>query len=369
MYNSTPGLDGNYYSFVAVVENINDPDNLGRVRVRCLGRDSHDLSLQPSVNLPWCLVVHSCNASKMHHDIRPEDWVTGYFMDGAAMQRPLITGVIPGIKRAEASPTYGFSKQLTDAEKEKEPVAAPGQIISGKVVDTVAGVPLLCRGEYEGTLIAQTNKDVVHVCDIATQLKRSVIWESLKHSQFVSAIRKAIEALIKALGNSPDSISQRVIELAKWLKRKLKEIQDGIKKLNDYLQITVEVARQLRDIIDWILSLPARLQAALSNCLSAFLSGIGSLLGDVLTLPSASGPDISSALSAVKETLQQAGATITAVTNTLTIPAEIADAVLTPSSVSDVSKIQSAVDSYITQQTQTNQSALNIVSDEERKLA
>lgn len=369
MFNTTAGLDGKYYWFIGVVENVNDPQKLGRVRVRIIGKDTHHLSYQPSENLPWIPTTRACNVSKSSHDITPEDWVTGYYMDGAAMQHPLITGMIPGIKRADAPENIGFSKQLTEEEKQQEPVPAEGQVISGKQVDTISGVPLSSRGEYEGTLVAQTNKEVVHVCDIATQLKQSVIWERLKHSQFVTAIREAIEAFIKALGNSPDSISQKVIDAAKWLRRKLKDIQDKIKELNDYLQITVEVAKQLRAIVDWILSLPARLQSALSNCLSAFLSGIGSLLSDVLTLPSAAGPDISSALNEVKSAVEQAGATITTASEALAVPAQIASAVLAPSSISSTSEIQSAVTSYITQQTETNQSALNIVTSEKIELA
>ena len=369
MFNTTAGLDGKYYWFIGVVENVNDPSKLGRVRVRIIGKDTHDLSCQPSENLPWIPTTRACNVSKSSHDITPEDWVTGYYMDGAAMQHPLVTGMIPGIKRAEASENIGFSKQLTEEEKQQEPVPAEGQVISGKQVDTIPGVPLSSRGEYEGTLVAQTNKEVVHVCDIATQLKQSIIWERLKHSQFVTAIRKAIEALMKALGNSPDSISQKVIDAAKWLRRQLKDIQDKIKELNDYLQITVEVAKQLRAIVDWILSLPARLQAALSNCLTAFLSGIGSLLSDVLTLPSASGPDISSALNEVKSAVVQTGAIVTTATETLAVPAQIASLIVTPSSTTDVAKIQTAVDSYITQQTETNQSALNVVTSEKIELA
>jgi hypothetical protein len=369
MFNTTAGLDGKFYWFIGVVENVNDPEKLGRVRVRTIGKDTHDLSSQPSENLPWIPTTRACNVSKSSHDITPEDWVTGYYMDGAAMQHPLITGMIPGIKRADAPENIGFSKQLTEEEKQQEPVPAEGQVISGKQVDTISGVPLSSRGEYEGTLVAQTNKEVVHVCDIATQLKQSVFWERLKHTEFVSRIRLAIQEFMKLLGNSPDSISQKVVDAAKWLRRQLKDFQDRIKQLDEYLQITVEAARLLKSIVDWISSLPARLKSALSTCLSAFLSGLDSILGDVLTLPSASGSDISSALNEVKSAVAEVSATVTTVSESIAVPAQIASTVVTPSSITDVATIQTAVTSYITQQTETNQSALNIVTSEKIELA
>lgn len=361
------GKDG-FVWWTGVVENRNDPLKLNAIRVRIIGWHSESLADMPSEMLPWAPVMVPVTDTNSSIDIKEGDWVIGFFMDGAAGQKPVVMGAFHGIKTIEDNTSQGFSPQLTEEQKSELPVAPTDVVLGGEKTEEPT-TPRMCRGKIEGTLIEQTNKEVVHVCDIATQLKQSVIWERLKHSQFVTAIREAIEAFIKALGNSPDSISQKVIDAAKWLRRKLKDIQDKIKELNDYLQITVEVAKQLRAIVDWILSLPARLQSALSNCLSAFLSGIGSLLSDVLTLPSASGPDISSALNEVKSAVEQAGATITTATEALAVPAQIASAVLAPSSISSTSAIQTAVDSYITQQTETNQSALNIVTSEKIELA
>jgi len=364
--NNFIGKDG-FVWWLGVVENRNDPLKLNSVRVRIIGWHSDSLTDMPSDMLPWAPVMTPVTDTRGSIDIKEGDWVVGFFMDGMAGQKPVVLGSFHGIKSADDDTQTGFSPQLTEEQKQELPVAPNDVVLPGSKVDEPT-VPRSARGNLQGTLIEQTNKEVVHVCDIATQLKRSVIWERLKHSQFVSQIRQAIEALIKALGFSPDSISQRVVELAKWLRRKLKEIQDLIQELNDYLQVTVEVARQLRAIIDWILSLPARLQAALSNCLAAFISGVSSLLSDVLSLPSASGNGISEALTEVKKTFDQASTTINQATNLLAVPAQIASAVITPASVSDVSAVQSSVDSYISQQTQTNQSALNVYSTKEYKL-
>jgi len=361
------GKDG-FVWWIGVVENRNDPLKMGALRVRIIGWHSESLTDMPSEMLPWAPVLKPCAASNFSTDVKEGDWVTGFFQDGNAGQKPIVIGKYEGIKSINDNYSQGFSPQLTAEQRSQLPVAPNGVVLGGSQIDEPT-TPRTSRGELEGTLIEQTNKEVVHVCDIATQMKRSVIWERLKHSQFVSQIRQAIEALIKSFGNSPDSISQRIIELAKWLRRKLKEVQDLIQELNDYLQITVEVARQLRAIIDWILSLPARLKAALQNCLAAFISGVSSLLSDVLTLPSASGNDIGEVLGEVKKTFDQAGATINQATNLLAVPAQIVDAVLTPASVTDVSKVQSAVDSYISQQATSNQNATNVYTTKDYQLA
>jgi hypothetical protein len=369
LHDSIPGLNGKLYWFNAVVENTSDPRKMGRMQIRVLGKDTEKLDKQPSKLLAWAVPLHPLTGTHMSLDVKPGDWVWGFYIDDKVAQNPIILGVYPGIKRVENDPTQGFSDQRTDEQKKEEPDAPPGVIVAGKEIESITGSPQTAQGKLEGTLIEQTNKDVVHVCDIATQLKRSVIWERLKHTQFVTLIRDAIQGLITALGNSPDSLSQKVVEFAQWLRLKLKWIQDKLKLATDYLQITVEVATQLRAIADWILSLPARLQAALSNCLSAFLSGIGSLVSDALTLPSASGTNITEILNEVKKTTDQAGQTITAAITLLAIPTEIAGAILAPSSVADVAKVQAAVDSYITQQSETNQSALNSVNTNKGSMA
>ena len=43
--------------FVGVVENRNDPAQLGRVQVRIIGIHDSNLNLLPTKDLPWALVV------------------------------------------------------------------------------------------------------------------------------------------------------------------------------------------------------------------------------------------------------------------------------------------------------------------------
>ena len=50
------GLDG-FTWFVGVVEDRNDPDQLGRVRVRCVGLHTEDRTQLPTDDLPWELTL------------------------------------------------------------------------------------------------------------------------------------------------------------------------------------------------------------------------------------------------------------------------------------------------------------------------
>ena len=51
------GLDG-FVWFTGVVEDRNDPEYLGRVRVRCVGYHTDSITELPTAELPWAHVMH-----------------------------------------------------------------------------------------------------------------------------------------------------------------------------------------------------------------------------------------------------------------------------------------------------------------------
>ena len=125
------GLDG-FVWFVGVVEDRNDPDQLGRVRVRCLGFHTEDLVKLPTADLPWAHVMHPTTDPAMHGlGITPSflvegGWVVGFFRDAAEKQQPIIIGTLPGVPKSSADPTKGFndprnksSTQLNDGGKKQ----------------------------------------------------------------------------------------------------------------------------------------------------------------------------------------------------------------------------------------------------------
>ena len=108
------GLDG-FVWFVGVVEDRNDPEALGRVRVRCIGFHTEDISALPTTDLPWAHVMHPVTDPCMQgmgnspSFLVEGSYVIGFFRDSAEKQQPIIIGSIPGNPSTAPNPKEGFS--------------------------------------------------------------------------------------------------------------------------------------------------------------------------------------------------------------------------------------------------------------------
>ena len=107
-------LKKDFYSFTGVVEDRNDPEYLGRYRVRVLGIHTDDKKVLPTKDLPWAqciLPVTSPGISGLGHSpsfLVEGSWVFGYMRDGASCQEPVIIGSIPGYPIEYAVSSKGF---------------------------------------------------------------------------------------------------------------------------------------------------------------------------------------------------------------------------------------------------------------------
>ena len=106
------GLDG-FKWFVGVVEDNNDPDKLGRVKVRAYGFHTKDLTDIPTDSLPWASVMSPTNDTSMQgigkfSKIVNGTWVVGFYMDAAEMQNPIVMGTLKG-KPSYKDSRFGFS--------------------------------------------------------------------------------------------------------------------------------------------------------------------------------------------------------------------------------------------------------------------
>lgn len=90
------GHDG-FVWFMAVVEDINDPLKIGRVKARCIGWHTEELSVD---DLPWAYPIQPVTDSTSTHTLKPNDWVLGFFLDAKLGQQPMILGVFPAIPQA-----------------------------------------------------------------------------------------------------------------------------------------------------------------------------------------------------------------------------------------------------------------------------
>ena len=100
--------------FNGVVEDRQDPQKLGRLRVRCVGIHTDNKDDLPTADLPWSQLIHPITSSGISGlgsspgFIVEGTWVFGYFRDGYAMQEPMIIGTLPGKPVELADTSKGF---------------------------------------------------------------------------------------------------------------------------------------------------------------------------------------------------------------------------------------------------------------------
>ena len=114
MYDNNFLGKNNFIWFNGVVEDRNDPQKLGRLRVRCVGIHTDNKDDLPTADLPWSQLIHpitSSGISGLGHSpgfIVEGTWVFGYFRDGYAMQEPMVIGTLPGKPAELANTQKGF---------------------------------------------------------------------------------------------------------------------------------------------------------------------------------------------------------------------------------------------------------------------
>ena len=114
MYDNNFLGKNNFIWFNGVVEDRQDPQKLGRLRVRCVGIHTDNKEELPTADLPWSQLIHPITSSGISGlgsspgFIVEGTWVFGYFRDGYAMQEPMVIGTLPGKPSELAETGKGF---------------------------------------------------------------------------------------------------------------------------------------------------------------------------------------------------------------------------------------------------------------------
>lgn len=115
MTNTIDNLIGQQFAwFTGVVEDVNDPEQMGRVRVRCIGYHSENKSQIATEELPWSVVMTPVQSASMSGigqsatGILPGSWVIGFFRDGRSAQDAIVLGTIPSYS-TRPDPSLGFA--------------------------------------------------------------------------------------------------------------------------------------------------------------------------------------------------------------------------------------------------------------------
>jgi len=93
--------------FIGVVEDVNDPLLINRIRVRCIGYHPKDKTLLPTDQLPWAPFISS-TAQMSAPMVNQGDWVVGFFIDGVMAQQPVVLGSYVSIPERSPNPNEGF---------------------------------------------------------------------------------------------------------------------------------------------------------------------------------------------------------------------------------------------------------------------
>ena len=348
-----PELRG-YLVWHGLVEDVFDRLKMGRVRVRIIGWHSLDRAKMPTHTLPWAFIAKATTGSFSSPNLQLNDWVTGFFLDGYGGQKPVVIGKYDGItpKRYDdllriRPPTEripgsvallgaglgdnlpgGYEVDLTDAQKQMiRSYPKPATQIELYPEDRPR-TPPTSQGIIANTPVGVANKKRVHVCDISAGMRRAAAITRAALGTLMKGIRAAVKAILGALGISLDSESARFIELAKKIKREIDYVRRFIDKINSYATIVVNYARQIRAMIDWILSLPKILAEMLAGCLNELLNAAAAGFSSLIA--SAAGVE-GNPLKEVTEIIDSSQKLIDSTSKLLNVPGQVVEALATPS--------------------------------------
>lgn len=126
-------LSGRFEWFIGVVEDINDPDQINRVRVRCFGYHTTDTNKISTDSLPWATVMMpttsaSYKGTGSNHELMVGSWVVGFFRDGPSAQDPIVMGSI-------ATQTDGVTDIPTETQGENYPNRKVHKTAAGHTIE------------------------------------------------------------------------------------------------------------------------------------------------------------------------------------------------------------------------------------------
>lgn len=89
-------IDGIFTWFTGIIKDIDDKENLNRVKVQALGFYADDIA---TADLPWATVMMPVTAASLqgnggNHHLEVGTWVVGFMRDGPSAQDPMVMGSI-----------------------------------------------------------------------------------------------------------------------------------------------------------------------------------------------------------------------------------------------------------------------------------
>jgi hypothetical protein len=99
------GFNGDMYWAIGRVEDVNDPKEIGRIKVRWFGVYSDNDTDLPVSDIPWSYVMDSVSSASSGgvgctpHGLMVGSWVVGFFLDGRRAQQAIVIGSLNGVHK------------------------------------------------------------------------------------------------------------------------------------------------------------------------------------------------------------------------------------------------------------------------------
>lgn len=134
--------------FIGLVEDINDPLQLGRVRVRCFGFHTDNKIDLPTEALPWAIHIKPVTTGSYRSPtgIALNTTVIGIFADDVVAQYPIILGSISGVNSRRGSDYNASTENIIQNKAGGDP------LISGVDISNELSEDTIVTSQYLGSL-------------------------------------------------------------------------------------------------------------------------------------------------------------------------------------------------------------------------
>jgi hypothetical protein len=339
----------NFVWWIGVIEDRKDPLNLGRCKIRIFGTHTENLQLIPTSSLPWAIPLYPVNDPRNFSSPMEGEYVFGFFTDGLSSQAPVYMGVFPGIPQSEPKPGVGFSAlaaqttTISSTSTTSITNTAAANTISSAITtgaNNIAttftsavsnftnapnplkstpamqvsrvGKPTIPTNAYSanGTILQITNNSTSHACDFrflidfpnldigVIQNPIKLIEDAIKNAQnkaaaiirailqqVIDKFRLVLKAITITLNLDPTGQIAKTISRVREV---IRTINYYSKKIAEYIgnaALIIALISEIKQIVEWIKSLPANILAMLRDCLTTFQGAIQSAGSQIALIP------------------------------------------------------------------------------------
>jgi hypothetical protein len=241
---------------------------------------------------------------------------------------------------------------VNKAEDDKKNPPKPLLQLDGRVEGTPT-TPSVSRGIIDGTIIGETNKRIEHGCDWILNMNKDI---ALK--KFIKAvarwIRDGIRKILRVLGlTDPTGTTSTTIAKLKKIAEEIRYFKkEYIDPIIEFEKYVLAVLVKIRALIQWILSLPARLLALLQQCLANLIKYLAEIFKDALAEAASDSPlgEIRDVIAAAKDVIKasveviEATATVVALAGGIVASATVG--LIVPVSATDITNADATIANF-----------------------